>query len=285
MGVVDVALSSSFYTVAMGVRRSRPAIPNALFDILGGDVGAGAALALRATALTIPPPTPLANKQLSYPFLTLAVSNLRTASRHAVRMGGAVVVVTGSAVRMGGAVVTGSGAVMGGAVAVVTGSGAVVAPAPKTEATLLDPAGRALRAVHRFRRAPIVSLTIGVRDAQAAAAFFVKALGARQLTSVEGVSEALLRSEGGATTAALAWGEEHNTTLLVLEQTCLHPETPAAAHNDDDAPTLSVIVSDVGAARAAFTAAQLPVADDTAGGGFIALCADGYAFKVLPNLT
>ena len=263
MCVADVAVSSSFYNLALGLRRVSPAVVSgASFDILGGDMGAGAALALRLNSSSISAAAAAAaakeeeKKKVSYPFLTFAVSNLRTSSRHAIRMGGSVVI-------------------------------------PGTvESTFVDPSGQMLRAVHRFRRAPIVSLTIGVADLQLASNFFVSSLGGRILINEDQISEALLRKKtntndnmGGGEGIAIAWGEEHNTTLLVLEQRS-HSGDGDNENGAASDPVLTIMVNNIAKAREAFLKANLPIIDNTTaqtGDGFIAICHDGYAFNIVSS--
>jgi hypothetical protein len=145
--------------------------------------------------------------------------------------------------------------------------------------------------VHRFRRAPIISLTIGVAgEPRAAADFFERALGAQVLRDAE-AAEAAPRM-GGAASCVLAWGDAHNTTLLVLESASraqpqpppqpLPPWLPRSDVDDEGVPALSIEVAgarELAAARAAFVDASLPV-QDARQGAFLALCRDGYAFAV-----
>jgi hypothetical protein len=220
-------------------------------DALRGSLGGSSALlSLRAAAAAPLPPAPA---PLCYPFLTVGVSNLRTAARLAAREGASVV-----------------GAGAGG------GGGGAPLAAGATEAVFALPGGGpALRVLHLFRRNPVVSVTLGAADAGAAAAFFEGAFGLARLRA-GGAAEAQPRPERRS--EVLAFGAPHNTTCLVVEEAA----AAAGGGAERGALVLSVEARDVARARAAFLDKGLPTSEPGAAGSFVAMCPDGYTFHVLP---
>ena len=226
--------------------------------------GSSALLSLRAAAAAgappaAPPPSP-APPALRYPFLTFAASNLKTAARLAAKEGCGVAGVGGGALAAGA----------------------------REAVFSLPGGGPALRVLHLFRRNPVVSVTLGARDAGAAAAFFAGALGLLRLGGGggggggggAGALEAHARP--GAGSEVLAFGAPHNTTCLVVEQSGAPGGGGARAEEGEGALVLSVEARDVAHARAAFIERGLPASQPGAAGSFVALCPDGYTFHVLP---
>ena len=247
-------LEGSAASAAGALLGSAPPGSSAGDALRGSQGGSSALLSLRVAAAAAPlPPAPA---PLCYPFLTVGVSNLRTAARLAAREGA----------RVAGA---------GGGEPLAAGA---------TEAVFALPGGGpALRVLHLFRRNPVVSVTLGAADAGAAAAFFEGAFGlARLRAGAGGAAEAQPRPERRS--EVLAFGAPHNTTCLVVEEEAAAAAAAAAAGGGAErgALVLSVEARNVARARAAFLDKGLPTSEPGAAGSFVAMCPDGYTFHVLP---
>lgn len=105
-----------------------------------------------------------------------------------------------------------------------------------TQAVFADPDGRRLRALHLFRRTPLVSLTLGVRDVGAAAESYARVFDLRRVVDPEEAREAHPRP--GKPSAVMAFGPVHASTAIVLEQAAA-PRAPLP--DDPDAPAPPVV--------------------------------------------
>lgn len=230
---------ASWYAGALGLKRE-PRVLGARGEVLDG--ASSCALAVLELDGFVPSRAPL----LQAPFLTFCVSNMRTSARHAARLGGAVLPPDAAA------------------------------PLPDGEGVFVDPSGRATRVIHRFRRNPLVSLTLRVANVDDAAHFFRAALGLRVLDASE-AAEALPRA-GARAGAVLAFGAAHNTTALVIERA--ENEASGTSVDDDCAPVVTAHVSDVLAARREFERAGGAV-EGGAKDDFTAICPNGTAWQIV----
>lgn len=204
---------------------------------------------------------------LLYPYMTVGVSNLKTAARKAKRWQGNVV-----------------GELQPAHAADPT-TGAAAQPA---SAVFVDPAGNASRVLHLFRRNPIVSVTLGVHGLETAVGFFTAALGMRHVSEAELPSLCLPPSS--TERVALAFGPVAFTTSLVLER-ALPSVAGTSTCTDNGVLTLAVERARLGPARAAVRAdaeaakvawtgwTDLGSGDDK---GFLCEAVEGFVLRVVP---
>lgn len=216
----SLASVSEFYSTALGLRTVTRAGATSLNEArLSG--GAGCEIVFREDADTVAATGPAT---LAWPYVTLGVSNLRTAARHAERLGGAVL--TDSSTH-------------------------------SPLAVFVDPCGRALHVLHAFRRAPVVSVTLGVRNVAGMASLLCTALGFGVVPSntIQGVTTQALSSTASVP-LALGSGPLHSATSIVLEDSCSRvasDSTECHARNTDTAAVLALDVADVVVARGVCT--------------------------------
>ena len=114
-----------------------------------------------------------------------------------------------------------------------------------TKAVFADPDGRRLQALHLFRRTPIVSITLGVGNVEAAAEAYHRVFGLRKLTEedAEEMRDAHVRPESRGRAAVLAFAPAHASTVLVLEparQAQAGPESPSSSSSSPVIVTLEL---------------------------------------------
>ncbi len=208
-----------------------------------------------------------ASAPLLYPYMTVGVSNLKTAARKAKRWQGNVV------------------GELQPAYAADSTTGAAAQPA---SAVFVDPAGNASRVLHLFRRNPIVSVTLGVYGLETAVAFFTAVLGMRHVSKAELPSLCLPPSS--TERVALAYGPVASTTSVVLERAVPSPAGTSIC-TDNGVLTLAVERARLGPARAAVQAdakaakaawngwTNLGMVDDR---GFLCEAAEGFVLRIVP---
>ena len=171
------------------------------------------------------------------------------------------------------------------------------------EAVFGDPAGHPLRALHVFRRSPVISITLPCSDPRAAAAAYTAVFGCRALTSAEDVGQLYLPSAGGRNApspdplaaAAVSFGPVFNSTSLVFAV----PPPPADAASGEGAaaaaavvsagaPVVTLAVADIGAAyagahRVGWTVSVFHPGAADAAVSFTAFDDDGNMLHVVPQ--
>ena len=110
------------------------------------------------------------------------------------------------------------------------------------EALFCDPAGNQLRALHVFRRSPIVSITIPALDPTAALSDYCSVFGCREVTASAELAQLYLPLDATRAPSVAAVGPIWNTTSLVFDDRAIISQvSPSPA-------VITLAVADIGAA-------------------------------------